>query len=1091
MLLADRFLQCGTQWIDAATARAVQVVLRPAGRRREQIDWVERCAMLAALRHPLLNPLIDFGVASSSSFFEAYDQRAQLRLPRASVPHLVSHAMRFLDAHGVSGCASLTEILLRPIAAAAGEPLDRPIGIVLQHREAVSSIVEAMSAAAGNGTVALRLAAGADTGLRTTWLELARRARLEGFVAIAPETLRRWPQVAAHISSRHFCVMTNAGSRGDWPAAAALLARASRHGVRCNVWLTAERTDERRAGAVHLEPMGRNAMTSMVYVDPEYGPPPADILAAVRWAGGAPGRFVRHLASAGATGASQTLTLHETPAVYEGSEGSGDHRVPRSAPSEQARSRIASVLWRAASRAAALHARGRHGAAARLLARAARALEGRGETSHAARHWVQLAWLARSRGALAAAHQHAEEAARVDVTAPGQLAAGLVRAVCWTDERRFLQAEAALRTLLVSASAVDDAAWRGLCETALGRVLYWAGRLEEAHAALEGALRSERPEVACAASIVRARLFLATGDIATAVQTARAVLDQEGPRLEPRLVIAAHRVLAECGCAAHDLDRVRVHVSLGVNAAVAARLPLAVLRLRAVLLLALESAGRHQHERTEAARLRLVLQRSTGRRLPAIVLQALNAALQPPLPMARALTPPSARSIPVEMFLDLAHRAKDDEEAVKAVAGEVLKRVGGAAIAVIATSGRVVFAEGLPWRERSIAVVQALTSGNRVAFDPARQPPEAAEPIHCGGDLIGALACRWASGSTAVPGFIADSLRAASLSIATHLRQIVDSTPAPPPGVWGDLLGESSAAITLRDAVHRAARAPFPVLVEGESGSGKELVARAVHKLSPRHTRRFCAINCAALGDDLIEAELFGHTRGAFTGAACERAGLFEESDGGTLFLDEIGELSPRAQAKLLRVLQEGEVRRIGENLPRRVDVRIVAATNRCLEREAAEGRFRVDLRFRLDVLRISVPPLRERATDVPLLAQHFWRTAITRVGSQATLGQDALAALSRYDWPGNVRELQNAIAWMAVHAPRRGRVSATLLPAQLATAPMTTGSSFDAAREEFERRFVRAALARAGGQRQAAARALGVSRQGLAKMLRRLGIPN
>jgi two-component system response regulator AtoC len=237
-----------------------------------------------------------------------------------------------------------------------------------------------------------------------------------------------------------------------------------------------------------------------------------------------------------------------------------------------------------------------------------------------------------------------------------------------------------------------------------------------------------------------------------------------------------------------------------------------------------------------------------------------------------------------------------------------------------------------------------------------------------------------------------------------------------------------------------------------------------------------------------VEAELFGHTRGAFTGAATERAGLFEEADGGTLFLDEVGELSPRAQAKLLRVLQEGEVRRVGENLPRRVDVRIVAATNRRLAADAVDGRFRTDLRFRLDVLRIVVPPLRERIGDIPVLAQHFWQEASARVGSRASLGPDALAALARYDWPGNVRELQNVIAWMSVHAPRRGRASAALLPAQLASSPFATGS-FEAAREEFERRYVRAALAQAGGHRQAAARALGLSRQGLSKMLRRLGI--
>jgi DNA-binding NtrC family response regulator len=220
-----------------------------------------------------------------------------------------------------------------------------------------------------------------------------------------------------------------------------------------------------------------------------------------------------------------------------------------------------------------------------------------------------------------------------------------------------------------------------------------------------------------------------------------------------------------------------------------------------------------------------------------------------------------------------------------------------------------------------------------------------------------------------------------------------------------------------------------------------------------------------------------------------ERAGLFEEADGGTLFLDEVGELSGRAQAKLLRVLQDGEVRRVGENLPRRVDTRVLAATNRCLEREVEEGRFRADLRFRLDVIRVMVPPLRERATDIPALVAHFWRDAAARVGSRATLAPDTVAALTRYDWPGNVRELQNAVASMAVHGPRRGRITPGALPHQLARHATVRAPSFEAAREEFERRYVRDALAQAGGQRARAARALGVSRQGLAKMLRRLQI--
>ena len=322
------------------------------------------------------------------------------------------------------------------------------------------------------------------------------------------------------------------------------------------------------------------------------------------------------------------------------------------------------------------------------------------------------------------------------------------------------------------------------------------------------------------------------------------------------------------------------------------------------------------------------------------------------------------------------------------------------------------------------------------------------------------------------------------------MRGVLDrSRPTDRDPVWRDLIGSSPAAETLRTAIARAARAPFPVLIEGESGSGKELVARAIHRLSARRDRRLCAVNCAALSEELLEAELFGHARGAFTGAVGERAGLFEEADGGTLLLDEVGELSPRAQAKLLRVLQDGEVRRVGENLPRRVDPRVVAATNRRLDEETEGGRFRADLKFRLDVVRISVPPLRDRPTDIPQLVAHFWDEAAQRVGSRASLAPETVTALTRFDWPGNVRQLQNVIASLAVHAPRRGRVPPSLLPAHVARSTALSATTFDAARQEFERRFVAAALARAGGQRARAARAIGVTRQGLAKMLKRLGM--
>jgi transcriptional regulator with PAS, ATPase and Fis domain len=296
----------------------------------------------------------------------------------------------------------------------------------------------------------------------------------------------------------------------------------------------------------------------------------------------------------------------------------------------------------------------------------------------------------------------------------------------------------------------------------------------------------------------------------------------------------------------------------------------------------------------------------------------------------------------------------------------------------------------------------------------------------------------------------------------------------------------------LRSQLSRAAVAPYPVLILGESGTGKELIAKAIHSGSARRTRRFCAVNCAALSDDLFDTELFGHVRGSFTGAAADRPGLFEEADGGTLFLDEVGELSPRAQAKLLRAIQEGEIRRVGENHPRRVDTRIVAATNRPLSDDVRAGRFRHDLLYRLDVVRIVVPPLRERPEDVGPLARGFWRDAMRRTGGHAELSPATLAALARYHWPGNVRELQNTLAALAVHAPARGRVGPSRLPAAIAGSGVHAHGELTTlaeARRRFDERFVRAMLARTGGHRTEAASALGLTRQGLAKLMARLGI--
>lgn len=362
-------------------------------------------------------------------------------------------------------------------------------------------------------------------------------------------------------------------------------------------------------------------------------------------------------------------------------------------------------------------------------------------------------------------------------------------------------------------------------------------------------------------------------------------------------------------------------------------------------------------------------------------------------------------------------------------------------------------------------------------------------PLQDGDNWPGALVIRWTHAPASLDRLMVLA-RVAAAVCEPELQERVRWTDDAEAGSGPDaLLGRSPEMDALRAAIARAAAAPYPVLIEGETGAGKELVARALHRGGPRHARAFCAVNCAALTDDLFEAELFGHSRGAFTGAVNERTGLVEAADGGTLFLDEVGELSARAQAKLLRVIQDGEIRRLGENAVRRVDVQLIAATNRRLAAEVAAGRFREDLLFRLAVVCLQVPALRDRTGDVELLARHFWSRELKRAGKRATLGDATIDVLVRYPWPGNVRELQNVVARLVVAAPRRGQAGPGLLPATVRERSADARPTLAEAREAFERGFVRAALSRNDGRPTAAARELGISRQGLAKLVKRLGI--
>ena len=302
---------------------------------------------------------------------------------------------------------------------------------------------------------------------------------------------------------------------------------------------------------------------------------------------------------------------------------------------------------------------------------------------------------------------------------------------------------------------------------------------------------------------------------------------------------------------------------------------------------------------------------------------------------------------------------------------------------------------------------------------------------------------------------------------------------------FGEMIGQSPAMDELFETLDRVLDTDVTVLIEGESGTGKELVARALHYNGPRAERPFVALFCGSLPDDLLESELFGHTKGAFTGATADKKGLFETAHGGTVFLDEVGDLSPKLQTALLRVLQTGEIKRVGDAATRRVDVRVVSATNRPLADLVEDGRFREDLLYRLNTIRIEMPPLRRRRADVPLLAHHF--LARYAVGARARVegfSPEALDALAAHRWPGNVRELENTVE-RAVVLARGALVGVDDLRLPPAPAGATaTGGAFTVEAgvpmKEVERLAVEATLAATEGNVSETSRLLGVSRRWL-----------
>ena len=322
-------------------------------------------------------------------------------------------------------------------------------------------------------------------------------------------------------------------------------------------------------------------------------------------------------------------------------------------------------------------------------------------------------------------------------------------------------------------------------------------------------------------------------------------------------------------------------------------------------------------------------------------------------------------------------------------------------------------------------------------------------------------------------------------------------------------IGEAASMQEVFRAIGRLSRSNITVLINGESGTGKELVAEALHRHSPRAGKAFIALNMAAIQRDLLESELFGHEKGAFTGAQALRKGRFEQADGGTLFLDEIGDMPAELQTRLLRVLSDGEFYRVGGHSPIKVDVRIIAATHQDLEKRVEDGDFREDLFHRLNVIRIHIPALRERSEDIELLSRHFLQAAATELDMETkSLDKESLAFLKKLEWRGNVRQLQNTCRWLTVMAPGQ-EVHLDDLPPELLNKEIKTPMNsdwvkvlqywaeqqlangetnlFDKATPEFERVMIQTALRSAGGRRQDAARLLGCGRNTLTRKIKEL----
>jgi len=1093
-LVADRFVvDDGQTALDLATSQRVALDIASTGSEREQRIWALSCDAAERRHHPAIARLIDYGLVGGSQRFEAH-QILPEGVPSSIDPQTPSIL-----------------IATQPAVAAIGEAFEHPTGV----RPRVVTLWGPEGA-----------------GKRTIVGHLARMARQQGFVPVTACLLGGFAEL---LRGRSLFIIDDGDRRAGWSAWLTAAVGISRP----HVLLFVAREDPSPSEGVGVRPMSVDALVGAVLPEIVGGPRASAIRRYAQLSQGWPGRFARlvwgQTAAMGsllmsAPGrryrgavrpASESLRAAEQPAVY----GVADD-APTSAPARGQNEREVPgdvALWRGRVEfATRLVAAGRHARGERILRQAVGALARRREWTPAGEGSLALAQLLIRRGrpqdarvVLNAASdflaQAGDEIGLVDV--------GVLSAATSLELASLDPAETVASAAAAAARARGDEVRAARALAALSRTLFWRARYDEADATLQSISSSTRDASdAMVVSGLEVAVAVGRSDFRRAVSRGTEALREAQRVGDPRLVAAAARSAAFAHLAVGDLPAVQQEVAVSINAARVSREPLLAVRSRLILAEALRRSGRSsaalaafgQVVRLGARRLPPIVRArcdllrdllapararedvlgrhvsSSG--LPALALYGTSggtastaaACSRPDDPLVAAL---------VEI-LDLCQTTDDERTVLAEVCRRVRSRLhavgvsllvdeGGERVGMAADGGRI--DGGIT--DRTIAAGVALAphrSGDRL---------EAGAPIRSGGTVVGALVARWTIGTPHDLGSAASLMTTVAAAVAPFVAAATARLRHPSVPGMADLLGTSAAMAEVRRGVERAAPAPFAVLIEGESGSGKELVARALHRSGPRRHRALCTLNCAALPDDLVEAELFGHARGAFTGAVGERTGVFEEAHGGTLLLDEIGELSLRAQAKVLRVIQEGELRRVGDTASRRIDVRIVSATNRDLRQEVTAGRFRLDLLYRLDVVRIAVPPLRERRDDIPALAEHFWREATARVGSRATLAPATLAALTRYDWPGNVRELQNALASLAVRSARRGIVPPTALGPQFVDQGSADASRLEEARRTFEERFVRAALVRTGGHRVRAAAELGVTRQGLTKLMSRLGI--